>query len=144
MDQSTLKPGDVEILESARAANGQWFEAIMLAAEIMAERRKKWSGTKNPYANFIKLAQAEHTTVEVAFHWTQSLKMTRDSESEATEDSQVDTSIDKTNYSALEAGWRLMPNVDKIAAMLDVGPWIDSRLLRAWTIVEPETNAKLQ
>lgn len=133
-----LGPGDIEILNLAREANPQWMEAIMLAAEIMAERRRKWSGQSNPYANFIKLAQAEQSTVERAFHWVESLKMTRDNDSEAADDSQQDNSIDKTNYTALEAGWRLMTPVQKIVAMLDVGIWIDSRLLESWTLIAEE------
>ena len=137
MDQvKPLGPGDIEILNNAREANPQWMEAIMLAAEIMAERRKKWSGSSNPYANFIKLAQAEQSTVERAFHWVESLKMTRDNESEASDDSQIDNAIDKTNYPALEAGWRLMTPVQRMAAMLDVGIWVDSRLLKSWVLID--------
>ena len=136
MDQvKPLGPGDIELLENARAANPQWFEAISLAAEIMAERRKKWSGQTNPYANFIRWAQMNGVGVEQSFMWATTLKLTRDQETEAIDDSLLDNAVDSINYPALKAGWMLMSQADKIAAMLELGPWIDSRFLLGWTIV---------
>ena len=129
-----LKSGDIQILQDAGDANGQWLEAILLAAEIMTERRKKWSGRTGPYTNFIRYSQQLGINVQESFRHMQALKFTRDSGADALEDSLLDNDVDKTNYAALAAGWRLLPTADKTAAMLELGPWIDSSLLAAWSL----------
>lgn len=131
-----MKTGDIEVLNDAQAANPHWTEAMMLAAAIMAERRRKWSGRTNPYTNFIKWAQAEHIPVERTFQMAQTLKMTRDQEAEAQDDSLIDNGVDKANYALLETGWRLLSPVEKLAYMLEVGVWIDSSLIADWTLVD--------
>ncbi len=138
--EESITAGDLEILVGARAANSAWFDAIMVGAEIMSERRKKWSGKSNPYTNFIKWAQAEHVSVEQTFRWALSLKVTRDQDSEAVDDSLLDNDIDKLNYSALGAGWRMLPMAEKLAMMLEVGPWIDASLLKNWEMADGEEN----
>ena len=126
--------GDSQVLQDAREANPQWFEAVMLAAEIMSSRRKKWSGKTGPYTNFIRYSQQLGINVQESFRHMQALKFTRDSGSEAVDDSQLDNDIDKTNYAALAAGWRMMSPADKLAAMLELSPWIDSSLLADWNL----------
>ena len=136
MDPRSIEHGDVEVLADARAANPQWFEAVMLAAEVMAVRRKKWSGQTGPFANFIRWAQMNQARVEETFRWAITLKMTRDPDADALDDSLVDNAIDKVNYPALGAGWMLMSPAERLAAMLELGPWIDSGLLRSWELVD--------
>lgn len=128
--------GDIQTLLDAREANPAWFAAILLGAETMAERRKKWSGQTGPFANFIRWAQMNQARVEDTFRWATTLKMTRDQDSEALEDSLIDNAIDKVNYPALGAGWMLMSPEDKLAAMLELGPWIDSSLLKNWDVID--------
>ena len=134
--EPTLGNGDLEILELARQANPQWFEAIMLGATVMAERRKKWSGQTNPYTNFIRWAQMNNVSVNEVFMWATTLKLTRDQSSEAVDDSLLDNKIDGVNYPALGAGWALMPDIEKLACMLELGPWIDSSLLKRWSMAD--------
>lgn len=129
-----FQAGDLAILRGARTANPQWFEAIMLAAEIMAERRQKWSGKTNPFANFIRWAQMNQVGVEKVFMWATTLKLTRDQDAEALDDSLIDNGVDGINYPALKVGWALLSPADKIACMLELGPWIDNRLLQSWRI----------
>lgn len=131
MDPETIGHGDVDVLSVARAANPQWFEAVMLAAEIMATRRKKWSGQTGPFANFIRWAQMNQTRVEDTFMWALTLKLTRAQDSEAEDDSLLDNDIDKGNYAMLAAGWRLLSPVAKMSAMLELGPWVDMGVLGA-------------
>jgi len=142
MGTNTIANGDLQILEDARVANPAWFDAIMVGAEIMSERRKKWSGKSNPFTNFIKWAQAEHVPVEQVFRWALSLKVTRDQDSEALDDSLLDNDIDKVNYSALAAGWRMLSPAEKMANMLEVGVWIDSRLLVDWKLIDGQSVLK--
>ena len=131
---------DVEVLMEARAANPQWFEAIMLSAEVMAVRRRKWSGQTGPFANFIRWAQMNQARVEDTFKWALTLKLTRAVDSEAQDDSLLDNDIDKGNYAMLAAGWRLLSPDEKIAAMLELGPWIDSNLLGHWDMADGPEN----
>jgi len=138
-----LGAGDLEILRDARMANPAWFEAIMLAAEIMATRRKKWSGKTNPYSNFIRWAQMNQAGVEQTFMWATTLKLTRDQDAEAIDDSLIDNAVDGINYPALKAGWLLMPAADKMACMLELGVWIDHRLLASWELRKNETLSEV-
>ena len=135
-----LSRREQKILRLAGEANTQWFQAIMLAAEVMAERRKKWSGKTNPYANFIRWAQMNGVDVEETFMWATTLKLTRDQSTEAKDDSLLDNKIDGMNYPALGAGWMLMPDIDKLACMLELGPWIDSTLLARWSMADGTKN----
>ena len=128
--------GDIQILQDARAANPQWFDAILIGAEIMSERRKKWSGKTGPFANFIRWSQMNGVPVEQTFMWAITLKLTRDQDTEAQDDSLLDNDIDKGNYALLAAGWRLLPAADKMAAMLELGPWIDSKLIEHWSLID--------
>ncbi len=129
-----LEVNEVETLRHARDANPQWFAAIMLSAEIMAERRKKWSGQTNPFANFIRWAQMNGVPVEHTFMWATTLKLTRDQEADAEDDSLLDNAIDGINYPALKAGWMMMDDAEKLACMLELGPWIDSSLIKNWKL----------
>jgi hypothetical protein len=139
-DKLIIGAGNLETLSNARIANPQWFEAIVLAAEVMAQRRKKWSGQTGPYTNFIRYSQQLGIDVQESFRHMQALKFTRDSGSEALDDSLLDNDVDKTNYAALAAGWRLLSPVAKMAAMLELGPWIDSSLLKDWSVVDGPQN----
>ncbi len=136
----SIESGDLEILLEARAANPQWFEAIMLGAEVMSQRRKKWSGATNPFANFIRWAQMNNVSVNETFMWATTLKLTRDQSTEAKDDSLLDNKIDGMNYPALGAGWMLMPDIEKLACMLELGPWIDSTLLARWSMADGTKN----
>lgn len=139
MDQTgTIASGDLQILEDARVANPAWFDAILMGAEVMVERRKKWSGKTNPFANFIRWAQMNGVPVQQVFKWAITLKLTRDQEAEAFDDSLLDNAIDGVNYPALGAGWMTLTPFQKMACMLELGPWIDSGLLEDWKLVDDQ------
>ena len=138
LGDSVLERDDLQVLKDAAEANPQWMKAILLSAEVMAARRKKWSGQTGPYANFIRWGQMNGVSVERVFMWATTLKLTRDQDAEAVDDTLLDNVIDGINYPALRAGWLLMSAVEKLEAMLELGPWIDSRLLSSWVTTDEE------
>lgn len=136
--ESLMQEGDLAVLRDAAEANPQWFEAMMLSAEIMAERRRKYSGEfeNDAYFNFILLAQMMRTSVDDVFRFYRAIKLARSlaDTGDFGDETAIDTEIDEANYSLLAAGWRMRSGADKIAAMLTVGPWVDSRLFRRWEL----------
>lgn len=108
-----LSHKETEVLKCAKEANPSWFQALLKASEIQAERRAKYSGDGNPYTNFIivsALFRMKHPEItdEDIFYFYQCLKLARLIVSaEDFDDEKVeDTLIDLANYALLEVGFR--------------------------------------
>ena len=110
---ASLKHKELEILALAKEANGPWFDIVVKAAGIQAERRKKYSGDGDPYTNFLIVAnlfRMKYPEIkdEDIFFFYQCIKFARlmvDS-GDFTDESREDTLIDMGTYSFLEAGFR--------------------------------------
>jgi hypothetical protein len=108
-----LTPKELEVLALAKEANEPWFDIMVKAANIQAERRKKYSGDGDPYTNFLIVAnlfRMKYPEIkdEDVFYFYQCLKFARIivGEGDFTDESREDTLIDLGNYSFLEAGFR--------------------------------------
>lgn len=103
-----LSPVELEALQLAKQANEPWFNAMVQAAQIQADRRAKYSGDGDPYTNFIIVAGLMKIEVAEVFRFYQAIKFARlivaagDFDDERT----IDTLIDLANYALLEAGFR--------------------------------------
>lgn len=97
-----------ETLEKAYEANPFWMKAILSAAYIMIERRKKYSGTADPYYNFVDMQRRNpNRTMLDVFLWYIDIKRSRLSatQTDFKDESLVDTLVDMLNYAALALGW---------------------------------------
>jgi len=105
---ASLKHKELEVLALAKEANGPWFEAVLKAAQIQADRRAKYSGQGDPFTNFEVVGRLMGVDTKDVFRFYQAIKFARllvaagDFEDESLED----TLIDLANYSLLEAGFR--------------------------------------
>ena len=103
-----LSAAEEAALAQAKQANGPWFNAMVQAAKIQANRRAKYSGDGDPYTNFIIVAGLMKIEVAEVFRFYQAIKFARllvaagDFDDERT----VDTLVDLANYALLEAGFR--------------------------------------
>jgi len=108
-----LEQQELEILRLAKEANSSWFDIMVKAAGVQAERRRKYSGDGDPYTNFLIVAglfRMKYPEIkdEDIFFFYQCIKFARlmvDS-GDFTDESREDTLIDMGTYSFLEAGFR--------------------------------------
>lgn len=95
------------ILEQAKEANPHWFKAMLQCADIMVDRRKKYSGNHHPMFNFVSLARITGLAIHQVFMFYVGIKIARLSAS--TEDFQDESAIDcvrdLANYSLIMLGW---------------------------------------
>jgi hypothetical protein len=116
----------LSVLAEARRSNGPWFKALLIAANIQAERRAKYSGgdfeEQDPYTNFIRVASSMGITVRRVFRFYIAQKVARIMVSQTDHDDEryQDTLIDLANYSLLAAGWELRSEEDKCQAIQNV------------------------
>ena len=108
-----ISPKEMEILALAKTANGPWFDVVLKAAGIQADRRKKYSGGRDPYINFTivgTLIRLKYPDIpdEDVFYFYQCIKFARliISAGDFDDESLEDTLIDLGVYSFLEAGFR--------------------------------------
>jgi hypothetical protein len=105
---ASLKHKELEVLALAKEANELWFDAVLKAAQIQADRRAKYSGKGDPFTNFEVVGRLMGVDTKDVFRFYQAIKFARllvaagDFEDESLED----TLIDLANYSLLEAGFR--------------------------------------
>ncbi len=98
-------------LAQARESNPHWFEALLSAAKIQAERRRKYSGAnfdeQDPYTNFIRVASLMGVSVRRVFRFYIAQKVARIMVSQTDHDDEryLDTLSDLGNYSFLAGGW---------------------------------------
>lgn len=98
----------LEILNAAQVANPWWFKAIMNAAEIMIQRRAKYSGKYDPYYNFVEMHRRESSrSMFDVFLFYLDIKRSRFSatQTDFDDESSLDTWRDMLNYAALAWGW---------------------------------------
>lgn len=103
-----LSPAEAETLAIAKQANEPWFNAMVQAAEIQANRRAKYSGDGDPFTNFIIVAGLMKIEVADVFRFYQSIKFARllVAAGDFDDERMIDTLIDLANYALLEAGFR--------------------------------------
>lgn len=124
--QQIVDPKELEIIAGARASNGPWYQALLIAARIQAERRAKYSGAdfdaKDPYTNFIRVASMMGITVRRVFRFYISQKVARIMVSQTDHDDEryQDSLIDLANYALLAAGWEIRSEEDKLKAVTKV------------------------
>jgi len=105
---ASLKHKELEVLALAKEANEPWWDAVLKAAQIQADRRAKYSGEGDPFTNFEVVGRLMGVDTKDVFRFYQAIKFARllvaagDFEDESLED----TLIDLANYSLLEAGFR--------------------------------------
>lgn len=102
---------DQDIIVQAQASNPYWFEALIIAAKVQAERRAKYSGSdfdeQDPYTNFIRVASLMGISVRRVFRFYIAQKVARIMVSQTDHDDEryFDSLIDLGNYALLAAGW---------------------------------------
>lgn len=95
-------------LALAKEANGHWFNAMLSAARIQANRRAKYSGSGDPFTNFHIVAEYQGKPTQDIFELYQDIKMARIKvqAGDFEDESLNDTLIDMANYCLLEVGLR--------------------------------------
>lgn len=107
---ASLPPHETDILFKAKTANAWWYRAVIRAAEIMADRRKKYSGEEDPYFNFVDMfRRRENRTMLDIFLFYLDIKRSRleATQTDFADESVLDTLTDMLNYAALALGWFL-------------------------------------
>lgn len=102
-----LSDKEIEIIGQAKEANPWWFRALLMAATIMAERRKKYAGDQHPYWNFADMAYREGRSLFSIFLTYLNIKMSRltaTGDKDFADERVVDTLIDIVNYALIAAG----------------------------------------
>ena len=121
-----VDPKELEIIAGARASNGPWYQALLTAARIQAERRAKYSGSdfeeEDPYTNFIRVASLMGISVRRVFRFYMAQKISRIMVSQTDHDDEryQDTLVDLANYALLAAGWELRSEEEKCQAIAKV------------------------
>ncbi len=110
----TLKDEEIKILTDAKNSNPHYFKALIQAASIGSDRRKKY-GDIDPYANFkimlyimqIWFADRVKLTMRDIFIFFEALKFARklvSGNTDFADESKIDTRIDEANYNLLDVG----------------------------------------
>ena len=113
----------LEVINEAKRSNGPWFDALMIAAQVQADRRAKYSGSdfeeQDPYTNFIIVASIMGITVRRVFRFYIAQKVARIMVSQTDHDDEryQDTLTDLANYALLAAGWELRSEEEKCRAI---------------------------
>ena len=113
----------LDVINGAKLSNGPWFDALMIAAKVQADRRAKYSGAdfteQDPYTNFIIVASIMGITVRRVFRFYIAQKVARIMVSQTDHDDEryQDTLTDLANYALLAAGWELRSEEDKCQAI---------------------------
>ena len=116
----------MQVINEAKRSNGPWFEALMIAAQVQADRRAKYSGAdfteQDPYTNFIIVASIMGITVRRVFRFYIAQKVARIMVSQTDHDDEryQDTLTDLANYSLLAAGWELRSEEEKQLAIAKI------------------------
>ena len=114
---------DQDIFAQAQASNPHWYEALLSAAVIQAERRAKYSGAdfdeQDPYTNFIRVASLMGVSVRRVFRFYMAQKVARIMVSQTDHDDEryMDTLVDLGNYALLAAGWDMRADEDTKVAI---------------------------
>lgn len=127
MSESNV-PGETrDVFERAGIANPHWLRSAAIAAKTMGSRRKKYSGSGDPYLNFILTARLKGVEVADVFRDYLGLKLARHMVDAGNfgDESSVDTDIDMANYALLSAGWKMRDAGDRLQAMLACGEWVE-------------------
>lgn len=102
-----LSENEVKVLAEAKEANPHWFTALMAAARIMSQRRKKYAGKHHPYYNFADMALREGRSLTSIFRTYLNIKMSRlvaSQDQDFEDESTADTFLDIANYGLIAAG----------------------------------------
>ena len=106
-----MTPDEIKILTEAKKANQWWFVAMLEAASMMVERRKKYAGDEHPYTNFVDLYyRDENRSMMDVFRFYLDIKKSRLSvtgDQDFVDERVIDTFMDAGNYGFLAAGWIL-------------------------------------
>jgi hypothetical protein len=99
---------DLATITEGMRSNPDWFEAVVAAAEVQASRRAKYSGSGDPYTNFIKMSELLDVPMDEVFRFYCGIKMTRlaVTDSDFSDEKVNDTLVDLANYALLWRGWR--------------------------------------
>ena len=104
-----LNDDEIEILEQAKGANPWYFQALLLGAQIVPQRRAKYSGKSHPFVNFEIAARIRNQPVDETFKWSLALKEARIEQDmgDFYDESALDTIRDWGNYVFLWLGYKL-------------------------------------
>lgn len=99
---------DLNTITEGMRSNPYWFKAVVEAAEVQANRRAKYSGSGDPYTNFIKMSELLGVSMDEVFRFYCSIKMTRlaVTDGDFSDEKVNDTLVDLGNYALLWRGWR--------------------------------------
>lgn len=106
-----ISDADRDILDQARASNIHWFNALLSAGQVQANRREKYSGSDlqndDPFTNFITVACLMKLSVRDVFKFYIAQKVARlmVSDEDYDDERYADTLLDLANYALLAAGW---------------------------------------
>ena len=115
-----------KVILEAKRSNGPWFDALMIAAQVQADRRAKYSGAdfdeQDPYTNFIIVASIMGITVRRVFRFYIAQKVARIMVSQTDHDDEryQDTLTDLANYALLAAGWELRSEAERRQAIMKI------------------------
>ena len=116
----------LDVITEAKRSNSPWFDAFMIAAQVQADRRAKYSGAdfvqQDPYTNFIIVASIMGITVRRVFRFYIAQKLARIMVSQTDHDDEryQDTLTDLANYALLAAGWELRSEEEKQLAIVKI------------------------
>lgn len=112
---TVLTNQELTILETAKEIQPWWFRAMMLGAEVIADRKKKYNGDGDHYGNFASAAAIMAQGVEETFKWYIALKFARvrDHNTDWPDDSFMDGLRDLANYVLLWLGYVLRGRTDR-------------------------------
>jgi hypothetical protein len=98
---------EMSVLRKAKYANPYWWRAMVSAAEVMPSRAEKYSGTIDPYTNFIEVAKILGCKVRDVFIHYVAIKLARAkvSDGDFEDESFMDSLRDLANYAMLWFGW---------------------------------------
>ncbi len=102
----SLPTETMSILLDATQTNPHMFKAIIQALALMADRRRKYSGTGHSYFNFADMSKRTGLSLQSVFQFYLNLKMSRLSVStdDFGDERLLDTLLDIVNYAAIAAG----------------------------------------
>lgn len=98
---------ETRVLSNAKKSNPWYFRALIRAADVMLDRRIKYSGDVDPYTNFRTVALMMGMAVMEVFPFYISLKHARIkvNQEDFADESFIDTLRDLANYALLWVGW---------------------------------------
>lgn len=100
-----LTDEEIAVLADAKQANKFWWELVYGAAEVMADRRRKYAGVKHAFYNFADVAKRMGKTMDEIFDFYIAMKQSRRTASagqDFKDERFFDTFIDELNYRILK------------------------------------------